>query len=248
MATRAAKYREHVEDVLKIATGLALSGYGEAVGQMTGMARAFRSDVPLWAVHKAHRGPLGRTRLMFAAWKGDVERARFLVERGAAVDELDKNSNPALWYACFDGRLDALRFLVERGGAAVNAARATDGVTALMCASQEGHLEIVRYLVERGGAAVNAARTDDGATTLHAASFNGHLEVMRYLLVQQGVPADAARTADGETALMWASVEGHLATVRLLLQHGADKGLLNHAGQTARDLAARHPLVQAALA
>ena len=86
MATRAAKYKEHVEDVLKIATGLALSGYGEAVGRMTGMARDFRADVPLWAVHKAYRGPRGRTRLMYAAVKGDLERVRFLVERGAAVE------------------------------------------------------------------------------------------------------------------------------------------------------------------
>jgi hypothetical protein len=74
-AMSAEAYQEHVEDVLKIATGLALSGYGEAVGQMTGMARAFRTDVPLWAVHKAHRGPRGRTRLMYAARSGD-RRAR----------------------------------------------------------------------------------------------------------------------------------------------------------------------------
>ena len=72
-AMSAEDYQEHVEDVLKIATGLALSGYGEAVGQMTGMARAFRADVPLWAVHKAYRGPRGRTRLMYAAWEGDAE-------------------------------------------------------------------------------------------------------------------------------------------------------------------------------
>ena len=89
-------YKEHVEDVLKIATGLALSGYGEAVGQMTGMARVFRADAPLWAVHKAHKGPRGRTRLMYAAWTGDVERARFLLERGAAVDDLDTAGDSAV--------------------------------------------------------------------------------------------------------------------------------------------------------
>jgi hypothetical protein len=131
-AMSAKAYQEHVEDVLKIVTGLALSGYGAAVVQMTGMARAFRADVPLWAVHKAHKGPRGRTRLMYAARKGDVERARFLLERGAAIDDLNKYGDPALVYACQKGHLDVVRFLVERGGAAVNAARTTVGTTALM--------------------------------------------------------------------------------------------------------------------
>jgi hypothetical protein len=82
MATRAAaKYEAHVERVLLIALGLALSGYGEAVAGMTGMARAFRADVTLWNVHKAYRGPAGgRTLLMHAAGVGDVARARFLLE------------------------------------------------------------------------------------------------------------------------------------------------------------------------
>jgi hypothetical protein len=108
-AASAEDYQEYVEDVLKIATGLALSGYGEAVGQITGMARAFRSDVPLWAVHKAHRGPRGRTRLMYAAGKGTVERVRFLVERGAAVNEGDQLGNTALMAASQFGHLEAVR-------------------------------------------------------------------------------------------------------------------------------------------
>ena len=128
---------------------------------MTGMARAFRADVPLWAVHKAHRGPQGRTRLMYAAWKGDPERARFLLERGAAVDTVNNKGNSALMLACQRGKLKTARLLVELGGAAVNATGPI-GVTALMFSCQHGHLDTVRCLVERGGAAVNAVRTTDG--------------------------------------------------------------------------------------
>ena len=78
MFTPAAAYEDHVERVLLIALGLALSGHGEAVVGMTGMARAFRADETLWNVHKAHRGRHGRTLLMHAAEVGDLARARFL--------------------------------------------------------------------------------------------------------------------------------------------------------------------------
>ena len=125
------------------------------------MARAFRADAPLWAVPKAYRGPQGRTALQHAAAAGDVERARFLLERGAVIEGSDNGGTTALMWACMKGRLEVGRFLVEQGGANVNAAQADGGYTALMWACEEGHLETVRYLVERGGAAVNAAATNE---------------------------------------------------------------------------------------
>ena len=75
----------------------------------------------------------------------------------------------------------------------MNAARTTDGATALMAASQEGHLEIAQLLVERG-ANVNAARTDNGGTALMYASWKGHLEIVRLLLTSG---ADKAALAHG---------------------------------------------------
>ncbi len=145
-AAKAAAYETHVERVLLIALGLALSGYGEAVTAMTGMARAFRADVTLWNVHKAYKGPAGgRTLLMHAARTGDVARARFLLERGAAIGEGNKKGSTALMCASDIGHLDCMRFLVEHGVAAVNAARTLDGMTALMFASQNGHLECVPF-------------------------------------------------------------------------------------------------------
>ena len=130
----------------------------------------------------------------------------------------------------------------------MNAARTTNGATALMWASQKGHLEIVRFLVKCGGINVNAARATDGMTALMWASVNGNLEMVRCLVEREGVNVNAARTSNGWTALMAASAQGHLAVVSLLLQHGADRHALSHAGETAHALAASHPLVQAALA
>ena len=78
------------------------------------------------------------------------------------------------------GSLEVARLLIERGSN-VSAARARDGTTALMIASQEGHLEIAQLLVEEG-ANVNAARTTDGFTALMWAARDGHLEIVRLLL------------------------------------------------------------------
>jgi ankyrin repeat protein len=46
---------------------------------------------------------------------------------------------------------------------------------------------------------------------------------------------------------MLAAMKGHVAIVRLLLERGALTHLVNHAGRTARNLAAKHPLVLAEL-
>jgi ankyrin repeat protein len=153
------KTRERMARLLRVATCLAECGYGAQVGQLAATARAFRGDAQVWAASCNHCGPLGRTRLMHAAKTGDIERARFLVYRGAAGDAVDKGGQTALMWACGRGHPEVVRFLVERGGANVNAATTTDGMTALMWASRQGHLEIVRFLVEYAHANVNAAWT-----------------------------------------------------------------------------------------
>jgi ankyrin repeat protein len=79
------------------------------------------------------------------------------------------------------------------------------------------------------------------------ASQNGNQEIVR-LLLQRGALVNAMRALCGRTPLMFASKNGHVATVRLLLEHGALKHLMDHAGRTARDFAASHPLVLAVLA
>ena len=63
--------------------------------------------------------------------------------------------------ASFFGHLGIAQLLVERG-ANVNAARADNGNTALMLASEKGHLETVRFLLSRG--ASKTARNFEGKT------------------------------------------------------------------------------------
>ena len=129
---------------LSIATCMAESRFGEAVGCLVLMSRAFYSDTQLWGAFKEHQGPKGRTRLMYAARKGNVARARFLLDRGARMD------------VCTQWNEDD---------------RPSCG-TALMFASRRGHLEIVRLLLTSGAdkAALNhAGRTAHSRCAAHPA-------------------------------------------------------------------------------
>jgi len=81
-----------------------------------------------------------------------------------------------------------------------------------------------------------SADTDNRIAKLLAAALAGRTGEVRSLLAA-GVPVDAPDEA-GETALM-KSIEGkHPVVAELLRRHGADLDLRNHAGVSARDMAA----------
>ena len=221
MTTRSAAARElHLERLLRVGTCLAQCGYGAQVAQLAACARALRADAQLWAAHARHRGRNGRTVLMQAAWTGNVDRVKFLLDCGAGVEAATRYGGTALMMACEAGHCEAAHLLVERGGANVNAAIPSDGMTALMWACKFGRLDIVRFLVERGGANVNLAGTSTGTTALMVASEFGRLDTVRFLVEHGGANVNAARTDSGLTALMWASRKGHVEIARLLVERG----------------------------
>ena len=193
-AAAAAAELARLDILLSIAPCMAESRFGEEVGCLVLLSRAFYSDTQLWGAFKEHQGPKGRTRLMYAARKGNVARVRFLLDRGARMEVVDSDGFNVLMIASFVGSLEVARLLMVKG-ANVSAARINDGMTALMLASEQGHLEIAKLLVERG-ANVNAARTDDGWTALMWAAQEGHLEVVR-LLLSSGADKAALNHAGG---------------------------------------------------
>ena len=138
---------------------------------------------------------------MWCAWKGDVARTRWLLERGARVDAGTKDGTTALMGACEDGHLEIVRELLGRGDN-VNAARTTDGMTSLIFASQNGYLEAVRELLGNG-ANVKAAKTYNGLTSLMLACIKDHLETSRLLL--QHSASKTAMSTSGKTAYAFAT-------------------------------------------
>lgn len=118
-----------------------------------------------------------RTALMFAAWYGDADQVRLLIDTGADVNAGDKDERTALMFAARYGDADRVRLLID-AGADVNA-RDGDGRTALMRAAQRGRLENVEILVQSGASITAPCR--DGKTALDMAMEENHSHVASYL-------------------------------------------------------------------
>uniref|UniRef100_A0A7N5KRR0 RING-type E3 ubiquitin transferase n=1 Tax=Ailuropoda melanoleuca TaxID=9646 RepID=A0A7N5KRR0_AILME len=156
----------------------------------------------------------GRTALQLAAYLGQVELARLLLQAGAALDLPDDEGNTALHYAALGNQPEAARLLLSSGCGA-NALNNTRSA-ALHVAVQRGFLEVVRVLCERG-CDVNLpdAHAD---TPLHCAisagaGASGIVEVLTE------VPAIdvTATNSQGFTLLHHASLKGHTLAVRRIL-------------------------------
>jgi ankyrin repeat protein len=118
----------------------------------------------------AHRGSFdmrwselkGGTPFLRAAWNGDIEVMRYLLEQGADPNVATEKNETALLLLAGAGWplgqghirsdeeiLASLDLLVEEHGMDVNAAT-TEGITPLMGAVFKGTNDVVEYLVEHG--------------------------------------------------------------------------------------------------
>jgi hypothetical protein len=86
------------------------------------------------------------------------------------------------------------------------------------------------------GEGVSTAPRKDRGARLRAAAAAGRTTEVETLL-RQGAPIDSP-DASGDTALMKSIQADHPAVAALLYRHGANPGWKNHAGQSARDMAA----------
>jgi ankyrin repeat protein len=136
--------------------------------------------------------------LRWAAYNGNLEIVKFLVQNGANVNAEDDS---ALLFAAENGHLEVVEFLLENG-ADVNAMEDQ----ALRWAAYNGNLEVCQFLV-KSGANVHALEVQ----ALCCAAENGHLEVVKFL-VKNGPNVDAWK----KYALSWAAENNHLEVVEYL--------------------------------
>lgn len=186
--------------------------------------------------------------LAHAAFHGQPEAAKFLIELGADID--DDYSNPLINGVSrgIPGSTTIATILIEHG-ANVNV---TDdaGKTPLHLviwkvlkddntdADKERFMRLARLLIAKG-ADVNA-HAAEGDTPLHLTVSNpgqsfSPARLAAALLLESG--ADINVISDGLTPLHIAAMWGQLNMVTFLLEHGADKNLQNDVGQTAQQLA-----------
>ena len=118
---------------------------GLHVALLEGMPAAARvlleqPQIDVNALNKAGESPL-----MMAALKGNVDVARILIERGAAIN---KSGWTPLHYAATGGNVDIMNMLLNKG--AQLDARSPNGTTPLMMAARYGSTQAVELLLQKG--------------------------------------------------------------------------------------------------
>ncbi|KAK7445072.1 hypothetical protein VKT23_014934 [Stygiomarasmius scandens] len=133
----------------------------------------------------------GTTPLQDAAYDGEEDIIKLLIEKGADVNAEGGEYRTALQAAAYCGQLGAVKLLIAEG-ADVNTKAGREG-TALEAAAHEGYLDIVRFLLE-SGADVN---------------------------MKWGKYESAIQAARGLSQIGWTSEETRKSIIELLRQYGA---------------------------
>uniref|UniRef100_A0A8C3G4A9 Ankyrin repeat domain 39 n=1 Tax=Cyclopterus lumpus TaxID=8103 RepID=A0A8C3G4A9_CYCLU len=113
-----------------------------------------------------------------AAMDGDLDRVKFLVQKGTDPNLRDSAGYTALHYASRSGHHPVCQFLLETGACA--SPQTSGGATPLHRSAYCGRLDVVRLLLHHRADPMIC--DDDGASPLHKAAEQGHEEVCELLL------------------------------------------------------------------
>jgi len=160
----------------------------------------------------------GATALFFAAYSGNFNIFKFLVDQGAKTDYFNKNEMSAFHFAT-KHNLEIIKYFLKQ--LKVNVNQNGKSGSPLMWASRFGNVEIVEYLI-LNEADVNLKSLGNKFsvyTPLIQASFYGHLKIIETLIFH-GADVNLF-TEDGCSALHASAQGGHLEICKYLIKQGA---------------------------
>lgn len=114
--------------------------------------------------------------LVDAARQGQLERVRYLLDRGVSVDPRESSDCAAIAVAGGSKALEMVRLLLEHHA---NPNGSCDGTPALMNAVKEGNLATIKLLISAG--ARTGARDSGGFTAYDTALFAERKDVIEYM-------------------------------------------------------------------
>jgi ankyrin repeat protein/cell wall assembly regulator SMI1 len=155
----------------------------------------------------------GNCAAQYAAWFGQLDTLKLLIERGADLD-LEEKGRSLLHYAAYAGDAAMLDFLLEQG---MDVNRYSSLGTPLICAAGKNikgaeNIRALCFLLE-AGADINAA-DNNGETALMKAAAAGHNEIVKELIAR-GANISATDNK-GNTALTKAADHKRTKTAEIL--------------------------------
>jgi ankyrin repeat protein len=163
-------------------------------------------------------GLYGKTPLMVACSKGDLETVKKLLLRGADVNYVRSSrygNDVAMNYAATSGKIEIMELLYENG-ASFNPFPV--GKNPLLDAERENHIGAVKWLINKG-AKINTLN-ENGGSVLMNAIVNEHVECI-YMLIEAGADINI-RDKYGNTAVILAKVQELREIKDYLIKLGAD--------------------------
>lgn len=214
---------------------------------------AFTSKPTHWTVSRAQvdkwlaTGSDVNQELADAVVSNDVDRAAYLIGKGAAVNKLDSLGTPPLETAARAGCIEMMQLLMDHG-AKVDRPD-SDEQTALMGAAMRNQAPAIKFLVAHGADVERGAPS--GYTPLSVALEEGQLDAA-YALIQAGAHVNVAASEHRLTPLMVVASElppesrdvkvlqdhGPIDVARALLAHKAKVDAADADGVTALMIAA----------
>jgi len=166
------------------------------------------------------------TPLNRAAYKGQTEIVKLLLERGADASIGDNENSQPIHNAAVAGHMDVLEILLE-SGVDIDA-RDANGNTALIFSLIYSQSETTDWLIDKG--ADLEISNNDNVNPLIYASLRGRLDVLKKITAGG---ADLNQQAQsGRTALTYAAGNNHMEVAEYLLQSGADTEIPEEYGRT----------------
>ena len=199
----------------------------EKEGDVTEM----KSTLPRWFSVDS-RNTTGRTPLMNAASKGNVQAVKSLIKRGADPSLTDCKGWNMLHFAAEGGDTDIIS-LIHTHLPNIES-KTNEDETPLMVAASSRNLHAVKWFLEKG--ATVACEDKIGWNTLHHAAQGGYTDILS--LIHTRLPNIKSRVGEGETPLMVAASSRNLHAVKWFLEKGATVACEDKRGWNTLHLAA----------
>lgn len=145
MSVVVARSQVSMETSMLVLEFLGLQGFSE-VTKATSLCRAARSDTRLWLFSKTLY--VDRNPLMFAAFKGHLERLDFLINLDYDIDQQCNRGYTALMWAIKGGQFDSARLLLLKTANMYHLSKTN--CNALLLAILNNHLEFINLLCSFG--------------------------------------------------------------------------------------------------